>query len=401
MVWRWAAVAAFLATSWPQDLPPEVILLARLKARMKQELAQMPNVTCVETVERFHKSASQSAKLKPIDTLKLEVAEIGGREVYSRLGERDFHHSDVKAFIGNGMIASGMFASDLRSVFLTNQATISYSGKDELGGKPVERYAFHIPLFRSGFTIESGGASGIASLRGSFWVDPGSLDLLRLEHHAEDIRPEALLSEVTSVVDYARIRVGDREVLLPHGGAFEVTELSGEQNRDVVRFTNCRSFQAESAIRYDAGPEIAAPATPPETVEALPAGLVVPVRLAVALTDATVAGEAITGTVAGDVRSGGRLLISDGTLIRGRVRRLERHSEPVSYFLVALDFNEIDVNGAVLRFYADLQGLDESAGVLAELRKPESPGVGTFVIRGSGFKLPPGFRMTWRTRELK
>lgn len=396
---RWLALVALVATAWPQELAPEVLLLARLKSRMRQELAQMPNYTCVETIQRFHKSAGRNASLKPLDTIRLEVAAIGDREMYSWLGDRSFQKSDPSAFIGSGMIGSGMFASDLRSIFVTNQATIRYIAQDKLDGRRAAQYAFRIPVFLSGYTIEAGGAKGIAGMRGSFWVDSDSLDLLRVEIHAEDIPPDLPLREASSVVDYARVRVGDRDVLLPRTGTFEVVEFSGVQNRNVIEFTHCRSFRAESAIRFDSAPEPAA----------APAGLLVPILLASPLTNRSTVGEPVEAKVAGNVTAGGEILIPNGAVIRGRVRRLDHYAEPDDYFVVSLEFDTIEAGGSLLRFYADLESLGDSAGVewslsnsrSSHVRIQDLPGVGTFFIQGASFKIPPGARMTWRTRALR
>lgn len=40
-----------------QDLPPGVLLLSRIKRHVKEELQRQPNVICLETVQRKHKSA--------------------------------------------------------------------------------------------------------------------------------------------------------------------------------------------------------------------------------------------------------------------------------------------------------------------------------------------------------
>ncbi len=48
----WLALAAIAV---PQDLPPEVVLLARIKAHMRAELSGLPNYTCLETISRFHR----------------------------------------------------------------------------------------------------------------------------------------------------------------------------------------------------------------------------------------------------------------------------------------------------------------------------------------------------------
>jgi hypothetical protein len=49
----------FLSALWmpSQDLPPEVLTLARIHDRVREAVERLPDCTCVETVARFRKSA--------------------------------------------------------------------------------------------------------------------------------------------------------------------------------------------------------------------------------------------------------------------------------------------------------------------------------------------------------
>lgn len=49
------------------DVPPQVLLLSRIKQHMKDRLLQVPNYTCLETVERLEQ-LSRANKFKPVDT---------------------------------------------------------------------------------------------------------------------------------------------------------------------------------------------------------------------------------------------------------------------------------------------------------------------------------------------
>jgi hypothetical protein len=104
--WRPVILAVALAplAGFPQDLSPEVLMLARVKSHAREELARIPNYTCVEVLQRFHKTSGPKSTMKPLDTMQLEVAQIGGREMYSWLGDRNFKEDDPAAFIGSGMI---------------------------------------------------------------------------------------------------------------------------------------------------------------------------------------------------------------------------------------------------------------------------------------------------------
>jgi hypothetical protein len=110
---------------------------------------------------------------------------------------------------------------------------------------------------------------------------------------------------------------------------------------------------------------------------------------------------------------------------------MEHYDDQGGYFVVGIEFTEIESDGAVAPFYADLRDLDRSSGFEWYLRKSTSqevtlehgrsgsgmpltrerqqrittehiwandlPGVGTFFVRGNRLNLPAGLKMVWRT----
>ncbi|MGD0868981.1 MAG: hypothetical protein ABSB88_05475 [Bryobacteraceae bacterium] len=117
----------------------------------------------------------------------------------------------------------------------------------------------------------------------------------------------------------------------------------------------------------------------------------------------------------------GKVLVPEGALVKGRIRRLERYSDAGDYFILALEFTRIETPSASLRFYSELQDVDRPEGVdmilvstsaerfqwgmnksskIDHVRvwTQEVPGVGTFFVRGAHFSLPPGFKAVWKTQ---
>jgi hypothetical protein len=56
-----AASVVLTGIATPQDIAPDVRLLTRIKAHLREELSQIPNYTCLETIERFHKEPGNRA----------------------------------------------------------------------------------------------------------------------------------------------------------------------------------------------------------------------------------------------------------------------------------------------------------------------------------------------------
>ena len=96
----------FARVATPQDLAPDVLLLSRIKAHSREELFQIPNYTCLETITRFHTEPDHSthgkARLKPSDTVRLEVVYSDHREWYASPGDRKLNVDNPAAFIGSG-----------------------------------------------------------------------------------------------------------------------------------------------------------------------------------------------------------------------------------------------------------------------------------------------------------
>lgn len=407
-----------------QPLPPEVLTLARIHDRVREAVERLPDCTCVETVARFRKSAGKD--LKPVDRVVPQILFSGGKELFA---SPTHWETSPLAFLTSGMISNGLFALNLKTVFLDNHAIVRYKGDESPTGRREARYDFHISRMSSGYTIQHAGASGSAALRGSFWADPETYDLRRLEIHADEIPSELLYADISTTIDYNRVRIGERDILLPQTADVRTIGVDGEESRNLIEFTHCQGFRAESTLLFgaarDGAPATGPAATPPKPATAegtLPPDLRISVALSAPLDDHAAVGSLVQGKMVGSVMQKEKVLVPDGAMVTGRIRRLERHSDAGDYFIVALEFTRLETPGGDLRFYADLQDVDRAEGaemVLNNITRVESgasqsaawyntssqriwtqelPGVGTFFVRGSSFSLPSGFKTMWKTQ---
>jgi len=412
-----------------QDLPPGVLALSRIRARVGQVLDQLPDCTCVETVDRSWKPAGKQSK--PVDRVVLQVLFSGGQELFAAPGDTRWE-TDPFALLASGMMGNGLFALSLKIIFLDNISTIAYRGDESRAGSREVRYDFLVPHVVGAVTVHNAGATGVVGMRGSFWADPETYDLRRLEFHAEGIPPDLLYTDISTGIYYDHVRIGDRDVLLPQAADERTTQVNGEENWNHIEFTHCQGFQTESTLRFGAADAAAAagPAVTPPYPAAegtLPPGLRITVALSASLSDSAPVGSLIEGKVAASVMQKGKVLIPVGALVKGRIRRLERYSDAGDYFIVALEFMRIETPSATLRFYSELQDVDRPEGVdmilvttsvgrgeyhwdinhtdskqsktdHVRIWTQEVPGVGTFVVRGLHFSLPPGFKTVWKTQ---
>jgi len=256
------ALAVLLTAALPgQDLPPWVLLLARVKAHGRAAFEHIPDYACLETIHRFEKSRN-AASFRPIDTLHLEVASAGGKELLARQGAARFEDGDLRGFISQGVISSGAFSSTPLNLFVRDVARITPLPQEGILAGTTLGFHFEESVMTAGFSVQSGGGKGQAGLRGTFWVDPQTLDLVRIEEQAVDLPPMLLMRDLTTSIDYARTRIGSSDPLLPQSAETVITDFYGVERKNAIEFTGCREYTSESVIHF--GPVVSEPPPSPK-----------------------------------------------------------------------------------------------------------------------------------------
>ncbi len=397
-------------------LAPEVLLLARIKVHMEQNLTRLPNYTCVETVERSRRRAP-ARKFELVDALRLEVAMIGRKELYSWYGENQFQERDLIDMVGGGAIGTGDFALHAYSVFLSSAPAYTYAGERMLDNRLTIRYDYRVPLLSSGYRIRVPPREARVGYRGSFWVDAQSLDLVRLEVIADEIPEELGLREARTTIEYARVPIGEEEFLLPQRSELLMSDLQGNESRNRVEFTRCRQFAGEARLSFGDPPPGLEPPKPEVREIELPDGLGVELRLETPVDSQTsFVGDPLRAVVARHVKKDGRILIPKGAAVTGRLTRLERLTAPASHYLVGFEFYAVEFGGVRAPFRAHLEqagaaaswlpggpltltGLPPDRRTTLVLLEPASrrPGAALLLARASRLQLPRGFTMLWNT----
>jgi hypothetical protein len=427
---RFAGAALLLVcAATAQDPFADPVMLARIKAHMREELSRLSNYTCLETIDRFrNRPNSQSSRLEQADIVRLEVVYSDHKEWYGAPGDRAFSTDNPEGLVSNGLIGTGPFATTMANVFIADTARVGYGGHADLGYRTVAKYNFHLPS--PALSITLAGGFGTTGEEGSFWVDPQTLDLIRLESHAIEIPLYLPLAETSTTVTYARTQIGGVRALLAQQADMHLLETGGQESYDRIEFTHCRAFSAESALRFDSNPGDVPAATgsegsrtvtaPGAILEAVPPFLPVTLELTTPITERDAVGTLIAARVLGNVVRKKKIVIPNGASVKGRIRRLERYLDSASKeFVVGLEFTEVEATDGRLRFYADLVRTEKRpdihpsysekvlvrshGGVEAQTQTVtlrELPGVASFFVDGATFTIPSGFRMVWRTRGL-
>jgi hypothetical protein len=239
-----------LSTAFAADpIAPEILYLARIQSKAKLGLSSIPAYTCSEIMERSSRASSRSIFHK-VDELKLEVAEIGGKELFLKPGEKTFNETGIRQYANQGLIATGMFYHIADTVFGTPVAHFHFVGKKRLKGRNSLQYDLTVsPLFAN-YRLQFNNHEAQCGFRGYMWADETSFDLIRLHIEATDLTPELLLRSATTEIDYARASLDGKSYLIPSSAEIVTVFTNGAESRNQIRFSNCHKYGVESTLTF-------------------------------------------------------------------------------------------------------------------------------------------------------
>lgn len=259
-----ALLAAAANAALPaQDLPEWVLTLSRIKRQARANFEHLPDYACHETIERYHREP-RSEKFHLLDTLHFEVAVIGRKEMYAKAGAGHFDETDLSSMAAGGATSTGTFSSLVYNLFINDNGLTTGWGEDAVGTRRAVRYDFSMPETRSGNVVGNGTVQVTTAVRGSYWADASSFDLIRLEERAVDIPPQLGMTDIVTTIDFERMKIGNSDVLLPSRAEMSLTEMSGRVIRNVTEFAGCRQYGSESVIHFEAPETAPPPAIPPK-----------------------------------------------------------------------------------------------------------------------------------------
>ena len=228
------------------------ILLSRIRNKVAEHLSQLPNYTCHEVIDRFGRPLNSGA-LERLDTVELEVAFVGNRELFARPAGTRFEEQSIFKIVSTGTIGSGAFGAHAEGVFSGDAATFKYVGPSKKEGHQTFRYDFNVPQDKSHFLVRHNSAEAIVAYRGSFWADAETLELVRLELKADHIPSYVEVGMVKDVMRYKPVQIRDSTFLLPYKSELAAIETaSGFYYMNIVNLERCREFTGESVVKFGA-----------------------------------------------------------------------------------------------------------------------------------------------------
>lgn len=407
-------LTGFVAGSVAAEDVSDDPLFGRAVEQMRANLARLPNYTCIETVERGRRS-SQSNGFELVDRIRLEIAMVNGKEMFSWPGAGNFEDKDIDELMFDGAFGNGNFGLLARAIFLTDAPQFTSAGERIYEGRRTYRWDFRVPRLRGIYSIGNRKRKAIAGLRGSFWADADSLDIVRIEIRAEEIPAELEIVGAENSIDYSRVAIGGTDFLLPKSAELRMTDYAGEW-RNAITLSSCRQYLGESKLSFTDPALEAAAETKPQPVTELPPNQYLELRLKGEVrADTAAIGDPITAELMNDVKVNGSVLARKKSEVRGRITSLRLQRGRMKYHVVGLGFDELVSSGGRGRFRAKLVDVRMAGNTIStspfglrrlgggrmdgfQQEQVVAPGL-LFVMPGK-LLLPNGVQMVWRTESL-
>ncbi len=360
--------------------------LVKIKSAVEDNLDRLPNYTCTESIQRFERPLIDGQrKLMMSEAVRLEVAFVDGSELFGWPGASKMDEADIGKMI-DGSIGNGYFGLFSQNVFSAPSATYQYVNDDALDGKPAVHYDYHVPKSSGLYVIRGSPGSVVVGFHGSFWVNPATLDLIRMTVTVDDPPVVLGISATSSVLDFERKPIGSSSFVLPRAAQLLVVDTDGMEKENRLSFAGCHQFVGESVLKFDVpASEPAAAAKAAIARITLPDDFTVDFNLDTPIEwGRSAGGDPVRGTLRESVGTDAGVVAPKGAVLSGRIAHLALRGD---LYYVQLKFNSLDFNGG----RADLDGRRNGVSV------KDFP----LIYTSTKFKLARGARLTLHSRLLK
>ena len=413
-----AVCCALLLASGAAAQPAVAELTNHVIAQARQRAARLPNYTCVETVARDyykpvastlprscpvlaelrqHRTPDMELKWTWTDRLRLDVAMTERGEIHSWVGASRFEDGDIDRVVTNGPIGTGAFGGFLAMIFSGGVESIRYLGKRD----GLHEFSFRIDKAASNYRVKAGDSWAMVGCEGTFQVDPGTLDVVRMAVRVADMPDASGDCETTTTIELALARIGDGEFLLPKVTRQRFVTQNGEEAENTTTFSACREYRGNSTIAFYAEPGAETGSTSQTAAGQVevPAGIWFALELTAPIDPATAAaGDPFTARLVHALRDGkGKLLAPAHALIHGRLLRVENlHGTPAGS-VVAMRPQTVDSGGRTLVLRARRDWSKVPGKTPVALPQAGEQNAAVILLRGKAQNLPAGLRTDWVT----
>ncbi len=401
-----ALMAAPLAAQTGSN-PDELYI--RVRQRVIDNIARLPNYTCVQTITRsVYGTASPSkhpskcdeivrnreAHTPPLidwDRLRVDVAIADKHEVYAWVGAARFEEGDLSKLVGGGQTTMGDFGSLVLSIFSTHTA-VHLEGERKIGAHRLLEYSYDTPLESSQYRVRVGPEQFLTAYHGSIFLDPEIADVARVTARSAVLPEQTGYCQVSKELEYAQLRAGGAAVMIPRETTTRAINREGIEMVSVSDYSSCREYVGESVLRFDdpsagaqpgdvdASAKNVSAAGPPPSI---PPNLEFECRITTTIdSDTAAAGDRIEAVLRSPLKdSSGKVVAPAGTRLHGRLMTFARHPGSAGRkesYEIGVQLRSIDLDATRVPFAAALVNGIQNKG--ASVRLTLHPGIGSFIF---------------------
>ena len=427
------ALAGGLACNPPSGLAADsdaTALLKRAVHNVTLSESGIQNYTCIETVgrdyytprastlpracsavlqQRQHPGLDMALRLLSFDRLRLEVTTTAAGEIFSWVGAGKFDDAGIDDLVRQGPIGTGAFGAFLSVIFDKDVKQFVVVGEDTVEGRRLMEYSFHVPRGDSHYRVRLADGAGwfTSGYDGTVLLDPQTADPVSLTIRTEELPRATESCQTVAKLDYTRVKLGERELLLPRRTTQRFIAPTGEETENTTTFSNCREYSTESTINFFG--ETDASASAAQNTSAAPTSIPGGMHFRLALlapidSDQAAGGDRFAATLVDPLRQGKQTLAPKGSVVEGHVTLVKIFYLAQPQTVIALTLETVQVRGAKLRLsavpdvaaYALARQSNRSRGVDIFL-PPPGERAGLFRFHGKRAIMNRGFASDWLT----
>jgi hypothetical protein len=263
------------------------------------------------------------------------------------------------------------------------------------------QYTYQMPLNRSSYHIKGDKGWIVTGYSGTLLLDPADSDVVTLRIRSDELPENKAVCQASSEIDYARVAIHDRSVLIPRETRLGIIDPKGTETLSTTEYSKCREYASKTRLLFEAPQDHPVGSAQNSTVTAqLPAGLHFAGRIVTPLDSETAAaGDPVEVVLQKPMRDANHVLIAAaGTLLHARLKRVEQWV--AGYTQITLEFETMELNGTTvpLRARADVAPLARSRSILVSY-DPESLDTTSISFRGDRLRFQQ-FDWGWTTLPL-
>jgi hypothetical protein len=242
-----SALAPLRAVAQGGIPPEEQELLARVRQSALRFRGHLPDFVCIQITKRWEGRSGAGTSWKLKDTLEEQVVFAKRGQETKKLVKVNGKATQKSMFGVGGIVENLMLSGTILPLGIFGQQAkpqFQWSGFQDVSGRRMAVFSFPA----EGENYPDGKHRYVLALHGRVFADPDDDTPLRIENTAVG-PPGYPFGESGWDADYAPVRIGERELVLP-----VTAVMSGTRGKlrwkSEIQFTSYRKFDSESAIKF-------------------------------------------------------------------------------------------------------------------------------------------------------